>query len=111
MRGMEVIEPCLKRIKYHVEVPDPLPGDSMPRPPKYLHCCQRRMVEMRRECQMVRRGNLRAERSVAGSKVTLKKVDDAAAARAKELKGKGISASDIGKMLGVSRATVYRYLA
>lgn len=39
-----------------------------------------------------------------------RKVDDAAAVRAKELKGKGISASDIGKMLGVSRATVYRYL-
>jgi DNA invertase Pin-like site-specific DNA recombinase len=39
-----------------------------------------------------------------------RKVDDAAAARAKELKGKGISASDFGKMLGVSRATVYRYL-
>ncbi|MGZ4663129.1 MAG: helix-turn-helix domain-containing protein [Arthrobacter sp.] len=39
-----------------------------------------------------------------------RKVDDAAAARAKELKGKGISASDIGKMLGVSRATVYRCL-
>jgi DNA invertase Pin-like site-specific DNA recombinase len=39
-----------------------------------------------------------------------RKVDDAAAARAKELKGKGINASDIGKMLGVSRATVYRYL-
>ena len=39
-----------------------------------------------------------------------RKVDDAAAARARELKGKGISASDIGKMLGVSRATVYRYL-
>jgi len=39
-----------------------------------------------------------------------RKIDDAAAARAKELKGKGISASDIGKMLGVSRATVYRYL-
>jgi DNA invertase Pin-like site-specific DNA recombinase len=39
-----------------------------------------------------------------------RKVDDAAAARAKELKGKGISASDIGRMLGVSRATVYRYL-
>jgi DNA invertase Pin-like site-specific DNA recombinase len=35
----------------------------------------------------------------------------AAAARAKELKGKGISARDIGKMIGVSRATVYRYLA
>jgi DNA invertase Pin-like site-specific DNA recombinase len=39
-----------------------------------------------------------------------RKVDDAAAARARELKGKGINASDIGKMLGVSRATVYRYL-
>ena len=39
-----------------------------------------------------------------------RKVDDAAAARAKGLKGKGVSASDIGKMLGVSRATVYRYL-
>lgn len=39
-----------------------------------------------------------------------RKIDDAAAARASELKGKGISASDIGKMLGVSRATVYRYL-
>ncbi|MDQ0820700.1 DNA invertase Pin-like site-specific DNA recombinase [Arthrobacter sp. V4I6] len=39
-----------------------------------------------------------------------RKVDDAAAARAKEVKGKGISAGDIGKMLGVSRATVYRYL-
>jgi DNA invertase Pin-like site-specific DNA recombinase len=39
-----------------------------------------------------------------------RKVDDAAVVRAKELKGKGISASDIAKMLGVSRATVYRYL-
>ncbi|WP_364748792.1 recombinase family protein [Arthrobacter sp. LAR12-1-1.1] len=39
-----------------------------------------------------------------------RKVDDAAAARAKELKGKAVSASDIGKMLGVSLATVYRYL-
>ncbi|MEO3935090.1 recombinase family protein [Micrococcaceae bacterium Sec7.4] len=39
-----------------------------------------------------------------------RKIDDVAAARAKELKGKGISASDIGKMLGVSRATVYRHL-
>jgi DNA invertase Pin-like site-specific DNA recombinase len=39
-----------------------------------------------------------------------RKIDDPAAARARELKGKGISAGDIGKMLGVSRATVYRYL-
>lgn len=39
-----------------------------------------------------------------------RKIDHAAAARAGELKGKGISDSDIGKMLGVSRATVYRYL-
>ncbi|MGY4542170.1 DNA invertase Pin-like site-specific DNA recombinase [Arthrobacter sp. UYNi723] len=39
-----------------------------------------------------------------------RKLDDAAAARARELKDKGINARDIGKMLGVSRATVYRYL-
>ena len=39
-----------------------------------------------------------------------RKVDDAAAVRARQLKGKGIGAADIGKMLGVSRATVYRYL-
>lgn len=39
-----------------------------------------------------------------------RKVDDQAATRARELKAKGISASDIGKMLEVSRATVYRYL-
>lgn len=39
-----------------------------------------------------------------------RKLDDAAAARARELKEKGINARDIGKMLGVSRATVYRYL-
>jgi DNA invertase Pin-like site-specific DNA recombinase len=40
-----------------------------------------------------------------------RKVDDAAAKRAVELKAKGLSAEDIGKMLSVSRATVYRYLA
>lgn len=40
-----------------------------------------------------------------------RKVDDAAAFRAANLKAKGLSASDIGRMLGVSRATVYRYLA
>lgn len=40
-----------------------------------------------------------------------RKVDDAAAKRAAELKAKGLSAEDIGKMLSVSRATVYRYLA
>lgn len=40
-----------------------------------------------------------------------RKIDDAAAKRAVELKAKGLSAEDIGKMLGVSRATVYRYLA
>ena len=40
-----------------------------------------------------------------------RKVDDAQAAKARQLKDKGITASDIAKMLGVSRATVYRYLA
>jgi DNA invertase Pin-like site-specific DNA recombinase len=40
-----------------------------------------------------------------------RKVDDAAAAKARSLRDKGINAIDIAKILGVSRATVYRYLA
>lgn len=40
-----------------------------------------------------------------------RKVDDVAAAKARSLHEKGINANDIAKMLGVSRATVYRYLA
>jgi DNA invertase Pin-like site-specific DNA recombinase len=39
-----------------------------------------------------------------------RKVDDADAAKARQLRDKGIVAADIAKMLGVSRATVYRYL-
>jgi DNA invertase Pin-like site-specific DNA recombinase len=39
-----------------------------------------------------------------------RKVNDAAAAKARSLRDKGITATDIAKMLGVSRATVYRYL-
>jgi predicted transcriptional regulator len=41
----------------------------------------------------------------------LKVVHDADAAKARQLRGKGIAATDIAKMLGVSRATVYRYLS
>jgi AcrR family transcriptional regulator len=33
------------------------------------------------------------------------------AAKARQLREKGIAATDIAKMLGVSRATVYRYLS
>ena len=40
-----------------------------------------------------------------------RKVDAADAAKARSLRDKGIAAADIAKMLGVSRATVYRYLA
>jgi DNA invertase Pin-like site-specific DNA recombinase len=40
-----------------------------------------------------------------------RKVNDADAAKARSLRAKGITATDIAKMLGVSRATVYRYLA
>jgi DNA invertase Pin-like site-specific DNA recombinase len=40
-----------------------------------------------------------------------RKVDDADAAKARKLRQKGITATDIAKMLGVSRATVYRYLS
>jgi DNA invertase Pin-like site-specific DNA recombinase len=39
-----------------------------------------------------------------------RKVDDAATTKARNLRDKGITATDIAKMLGVSRATVYRYL-
>jgi DNA invertase Pin-like site-specific DNA recombinase len=38
-------------------------------------------------------------------------VDDAAATKARNLREKGVAATEIAKMLGVSRATVYRYLA
>jgi len=40
-----------------------------------------------------------------------RKVDDANAAKARTLRDKGVAATDIAKMLGVARATVYRYLA
>ncbi|HTH84523.1 helix-turn-helix domain-containing protein [Mycobacterium sp.] len=40
-----------------------------------------------------------------------RKVDDADAAKARQLREKGITATDFAKMLGVSRATVYRYLS
>ena len=39
------------------------------------------------------------------------KIDDAAAVKARSLRGSGINTTDIAKMLGVSRATVYRYLS
>ena len=39
------------------------------------------------------------------------KVDDADAAKAPQLREKGITATNIAKMLCVSRATVYRYLS
>jgi DNA invertase Pin-like site-specific DNA recombinase len=40
-----------------------------------------------------------------------RKVDAAAVTKARVLRDTGITAADIGKMLGVSRATVYRYLS
>ncbi|MFR9752198.1 recombinase family protein [Nocardia sp. 004] len=40
-----------------------------------------------------------------------RKVNDGDAAKARELRAKGISAPDIAKMLGCSRATIYRYLS
>jgi len=53
----------------------------------------------------------RADKTLRGRKGGRpRKVDDAAAAKARTLRDKGITANDIAKMLGVSRATVYRYL-
>jgi DNA invertase Pin-like site-specific DNA recombinase len=40
-----------------------------------------------------------------------RKVDDANAAKARAHREKGVKAADIAKILGVSRATVYRYLS
>jgi DNA invertase Pin-like site-specific DNA recombinase len=40
-----------------------------------------------------------------------RKLDHAAAVKARSMRAKGINATDIAKMLAVSRATVYRYLA
>ena len=40
-----------------------------------------------------------------------RKADVADAAKARSLRDKGINATDIAKVLGVSRATIYRYLA
>ena len=40
-----------------------------------------------------------------------RKVDHATATKARSLRDKGIAATDIAKMLGVSRATIYRYLS
>ncbi|MUL76452.1 recombinase family protein [Mycolicibacterium sp. CBMA 226] len=40
-----------------------------------------------------------------------RQVDDAGVAKARALRDKGVTATDVAKMLGVSRATVYRYLS
>ncbi|CAG7641872.1 helix-turn-helix domain-containing protein [Rhodococcus sp. NM-2] len=41
----------------------------------------------------------------------IRRVDTSDAARALELRVQGLSAAEVGRSLGVSRATVYRYLA
>ena len=51
-----------------------------------------------------------ASRRMAPSSGGPRKADDADAAKARQLREKGIAATDIAKMLGVSRATAYRYL-
>ncbi|MHA7275545.1 recombinase family protein [Arthrobacter sp. Hz1] len=40
-----------------------------------------------------------------------RKVDQSMALRVQDLRSKGVPAADIGKMLGVSRATVYRHIS
>jgi len=55
-----------------------------------------------------RAGRCRSERA---QWLTSRKVDDADAAKARQLREKGIAATDVARMLRVSRATVYRYFA
>jgi predicted transcriptional regulator len=43
--------------------------------------------------------------------MTTAPVSDADAAKVRSVRDKGITATDIAKMLGVSRATVYGYLS
>lgn len=63
--------------------------------------------------------DLKAERAAAAREAAAargkhtgrpKKLDKSQAVRARELKEQGMSAAEIGKFLGCSRATVYRYL-
>lgn len=64
--------------------------------------------------------DLKAERAAAAREAAAargqhtgrpKKLDAAQAVRARELRAQGLSAAEVGKALGVSRATVYRHLA
>lgn len=64
--------------------------------------------------------DLKAERAAAAREAAAarglhtgrpRKLDTADAKRARELRYQGLSATEVGKSLGVSRATVYRYLA
>jgi DNA invertase Pin-like site-specific DNA recombinase len=63
--------------------------------------------------------DLKAERAAAAREAAAarglhtgrpRKVTDSGAARARELRAQGLSATEIGKLLGVSRATVYRHI-
>lgn len=63
--------------------------------------------------------DLKAERAAAAREAAAargkhtgrpRKLDNADAVRARELRAQGMTAAEVGKALGVSRATVYRYL-
>jgi DNA invertase Pin-like site-specific DNA recombinase len=69
------------------------------------------LAEYERELVKERTASKRTASRANGTKFGRpRKVDDADAAKARQLREKGIAATDIAKMLGVSRATVYRYL-
>jgi DNA invertase Pin-like site-specific DNA recombinase len=70
------------------------------------------LAEYERELVKERTALKRAVSRANGTKFGRpRKVDDADAVKARGLRDKGITARDIAKMLGVSRATVYRYLS
>jgi DNA invertase Pin-like site-specific DNA recombinase len=67
------------------------------------------LAEYERELTKERTALKRATSRARGVKFGRpRKVDDAAATKARSMREKGITASDIAKMLGVSRATAYR---
>ena len=80
-------------------------------PERRLSSCRQRRVRGRRDLIERTRAGLAAAAANGRKGGRPRKIDEADAAKARQLREKGIAATDIAKMLGVSRATVYRYLS
>ncbi|OBK74823.1 AMP-binding protein [Mycobacterium sp. 1274761.0] len=96
------------RLAAVIGVPDPVRTESI----KAILTIMAAFAQLERDTMIERtRAGLAAAAANGRKGGRPRKVDDAAAKKARNMREKGINASDIAKMLGVSRATVYRYLA